>query len=101
MNDALTLLGALLSGAVAILGALSTAAGGPGWLILWTLAGVGVYAGVCLVWPYTACSWCDGKGKHRSPSGKHWRPCFRCKGSGRKLRRGRRLLQWGVTELKR
>jgi hypothetical protein len=101
MNDALALIGISLHAVWAILGALSTLVGGPLWLTLWTLAGLIVYSCVCRIWPYTACGWCGGKGKHRSPSGKNWRPCFRCKGSDRKLRRGRRVLEWGLSELKR
>jgi hypothetical protein len=100
MNDVMTLLGILTHAAVMVLSALSTIAGGPLWLILYTLAGVTLYSAVCWFWPYTACSWCEGKGKHRSPSGKNWRPCWRCKGSGRKLRRGRRMMEWGLSELK-
>jgi len=51
------------------------------------------YLLACTWWPYTACGRCHGTGKHRSPSGKAWRPCRRCKGSGRRVRVGRRLFE--------
>ena len=47
------------------------------------------YGLACTFWPWTACSWCDG-GKKRSPSGKAWRTCRHCGGSGRKVRLGRK-----------
>lgn len=58
-----------------------------------TLAGIAaviVYAISCAFWPFAACWSCDS-GKKRSPSGKAWRTCKRCKGSGARLRIGRRL----------
>lgn len=51
----------------------------------------GGYLIACAWWPFAACYGCDGDGKKRSPSGKAWRPCRRCKGSGARLRIGRRL----------
>ena len=53
-----------------------------------------LYLAACAWWPYAACRRCHGTGRHRSPSGKAWRPCRRCKGSGRRVRIGRRL--WDV-----
>lgn len=49
------------------------------------------YAVTCWLWPYTACGRCGGSGKARSPSGKAFRDCRRCRGSGRRVRLGRRL----------
>ena len=49
------------------------------------------YALACWWWPFTAHGRCNGTGKLRSPSGKAWRTCRGCKGTGRKLRVGRRL----------
>ncbi len=49
------------------------------------------YALACAIYPFTAHGRCNGTGKLRSPSGKAWRTCRGCKGSGRKLRIGRRL----------
>lgn len=43
------------------------------------------------LWPFTACSWCSGTGKVRSPGGKQWRKCWWCKGKASKVRLGRRL----------
>ena len=52
----------------------------------------GVYALGCWRWPYTNCPRCGGEGKRRAWwSRRAWRPCRRCKGSGQRLRRGRRL----------
>lgn len=50
------------------------------------------YAVACLIWPYTACRRCEGAGKFRTSSGKAWRKCPRCKGSGERLRLGRKIL---------
>ncbi len=52
------------------------------------------YAVACCVWPYAACKGCSGAWKRRSPSGKAWRPCRRCGGSGRRIRAGRWVVQW-------
>jgi hypothetical protein len=56
-------------------------------------AGAG-YAAVCARWPYKSCRHCDG-GKVRSPSGKSFRRCPRCKGSGERLRWGAALFGGG------
>ena len=53
--------------------------------LLW-LAG---YAIACWIWPFKACRRCEGNGKLRSPSGKAWRRCKRCGGSGGRLSAGR------------
>lgn len=55
------------------------------------LLGAAAYAIACGIWPFKACRRCDGASKLRSPSGHAWRPCPRCKGSGRRLRTGRRV----------
>lgn len=52
-------------------------------LILWAAG----YVLACLLFPYKACTWCSG-GKHRSPSGRAFRACWRCGGSGKQLRLG-------------
>lgn len=50
------------------------------------------YATSCLVWPFARCVICDGRG-HHSPSSTRRisRPCRWCRGTGRRLRFGRRL----------
>lgn len=63
------------------------------WLVLAVLLGGAVYAGACRFWPWTNCGKCEGAGKFRSPSGKNWRPCPRCGGSGRKERLGAVVLR--------
>jgi DnaJ-class molecular chaperone len=58
------------------------------------LAGVLWVAGyfvACRIWPFTACRKCGGNGKRRSPSGRAFRRCPRCKGKGERLRTGRRV----------
>lgn len=52
-----------------------------------------VYAFVCWFWPWTSCRKCDGAGKFRSPSGRNWRKCPRCKGKGSKERLGAVVLR--------
>lgn len=61
-----------------------------GALILLALAALAGYAVACALWPFAACRWCRGSGRHRSPTGKSWRTCRHCHG-GAKLRAGRRL----------
>ncbi|WP_431910121.1 hypothetical protein [Amycolatopsis thermoflava] len=53
-----------------------------------------VYVLSGFIWPYTACPTCDG-GKHRSPTGKNWRSCGKCGGSGKKVRLISRILGRG------
>lgn len=48
----------------------------------------------CLVWPFAACRRCHGDGKSRSPSGRTWRLCKRCDGTGRRLRVGRHVINY-------
>lgn len=52
---------------------------------------VGLYVLSGLIWPYTACPACAG-GKHHSPTGRNWRSCRKCDGSGKKIRLISRLL---------
>ncbi|GIL29943.1 hypothetical protein NUM_51970 [Actinocatenispora comari] len=60
--------------------------------LLWATA----YAVACWVWPFVACPRCTGSGTHRSPSGRAWRDCRRCSGTGRRLRLGRRAANWAA-----
>ncbi|MFD4196753.1 hypothetical protein [Amycolatopsis thermoflava] len=54
-------------------------------VVLALLAWLALYYLACQIWPYTACGRCNG-GKHTSPTGKAWRNCSRCGGSGKKRR---------------
>lgn len=68
------------------------------WLVFWAvlaglLWGLG-YGGACAIWPFTDCGKCEGAGQFRSPSGKAFRRCRRCKGSGARVRLGRRMWTW-------
>jgi hypothetical protein len=61
------------------------------------LAGIvwgGGYVIACWIWPFAACRKCDGAGKFASPSGRAWRNCKRCKGSGKRVRGGVRVAEW-------
>ncbi len=62
-----------------------------GWAVLAAVALLAAYVAACAIYPFIAHGRCNGTGKLRSPSGKAWRTCRGCKGSGRKLRIGRRL----------
>ena len=53
------------------------------------LLAVGWYLFACAVFPFKPHRACGGRGFHRGLGG--MRPCFRCKGTGQVLRRGRRL----------
>jgi DnaJ-class molecular chaperone len=61
-------------------------------LVLTVPLAVAGYLAACRWWPYAACWRCHGDGKKRSPTGRAWRPCKRCKGTGTRLRIGRRIL---------
>ena len=61
-----------------------------GTVALVALALLAGYALACWLWPFAAHGRCNGTGKRRSPSGKAWRTCRGCGGSGRKVRLGRR-----------
>lgn len=63
-------------------------------LALVALAWLAAYLVGCRVWPYAACLRCKGEGKFRSPSGHAWRVCPRCKGTARRLRTGRRIINY-------
>lgn len=63
----------------------------------WVLVGLAVaaaYIGACCLWPFAACGRCKGEGKFKSPFGGSWRKCRRCKGSGERVRVGRRVWTW-------
>ena len=62
------------------------------WVALAVLAFVGWRLLAILLFPYGPCWHCRGSGKHRS--GKYWRPCRKCKGTGRRTRLGRRVWDW-------
>jgi len=53
------------------------------------------YLLACWWWPYTGHRRCGGTGKLRSPSGRAFRSCPGCGGTGRVLRAGRRLWSAG------
>lgn len=55
------------------------------------LVGAG-YLAACMVWPFANCLRCDGDGKRRAPTGRTWRTCKPCKGTGQRRRVGTVLL---------
>jgi hypothetical protein len=65
-----------------------------GWTVLAAVVGGIWYAGHCWLRPFAACRKCDGDGRFRSKTGRSWRRCRRCKGSGERVRVGRRLWTW-------
>lgn len=59
------------------------------WAANWPiglLAGLGLWFITVQLWPYTACGACSGKPRIADFSGKNWRNCPSCKGSGRQVR---------------
>lgn len=62
-----------------------------GGVLLAAVALAAVYLAACLIWPFTNCGWCGGGGRKRSPTGKAWRLCRHCKGTGARVRLGRQL----------
>jgi hypothetical protein len=60
-------------------------------LIVAILAVTFCYVLGCAIFPFTDCGACGGDGKLRSPSGRKFRLCRRCDGTGRRLRVGRLL----------
>ncbi|MCO6010567.1 hypothetical protein NE236_36975 [Actinoallomurus purpureus] len=65
-----------------------------GSLILLVLFALVLYGAACAIWPFRSCRTCGGSGRFRSPSGRAWRYCRRCNGTGAKLRLGRRILTY-------
>lgn len=69
-----------------------------GWLVFWAIVGGLVwscgYVAHCRFRPYAACRKCDRRGRFSSRSGRSWRRCPRCKGSGERVRFGRRVWTW-------
>jgi hypothetical protein len=55
---------------------------------------LGYYVLACWWFPLANCWCCKGSGKHRSKSGKTFRRCRTCSGSGSWFRVGRRLWDW-------
>jgi hypothetical protein len=53
------------------------------------------YAAHSVFWPHAKCRWCKGRKRSRSPSGRAWRNCSHCGGSGERLRVGARLFEKG------
>lgn len=62
--------------------------------ILIGFAAVAVYIGACWLRPFAACMRCRGEGKARSLLTRRVRRCRACRGTGRRVRAGRRLWTW-------
>lgn len=67
---------------------------GAGGLIVVGLGLAALYIAATVWWPFVSCPWpkCEG-GKRRSPTRKAWRKCWWCRGSGSRIRWGRRLYE--------
>jgi hypothetical protein len=61
------------------------------WIILAVAVWAVGYVIACAIWPFAACTRCNGLGRFPSPSGRAWRACRKCKGSGRRVRTGHRI----------
>jgi len=62
------------------------------------LSAAAIYLLACWAWPFAACRACHGDKRRRSPTGRSWRTCKRCKGTGQRLRVGRRIWNhWSRT----
>lgn len=57
------------------------------FLLLLTLG----YCLACAVWPFVPCPRCQGSAQQHAPIGRAFRICRRCRGTGLRLRLGRRL----------
>jgi hypothetical protein len=64
------------------------------WVTIAAIGYAAYYALACWIYPFTNCPRCHGTGKRRSPSGRNFRLCRRCKATGRRLRLGRRVANW-------
>lgn len=80
----------------------TAAAGDPArgkiFLVLLGVAWFLGYLAACAIWPFAKCFRCRGKTRFMSPSGKAWRTCRRCAGTGARLRIGRRI--WNYVRRK-
>lgn len=58
----------------------------------WVAVPAGVLAGLLAWWldvqlhPMTVCWWCRGRSRVRDQTGRNWRPCMVCGGSGSRRR---------------
>jgi hypothetical protein len=64
------------------------------WLTLIAIGYAAYYALACWIYPFGHCRRCGGDGKRRSPSGRTFRLCRKCKATGRRLRTGRKVYNW-------
>jgi hypothetical protein len=65
-----------------------------GWAIFVAVVLSAGYVATCTIWPWGACGRCEGGRKYAPFSRKHWRDCRKCKGTGRRVRLGRRVWTW-------
>jgi hypothetical protein len=73
-----------------VIAAASTHTGDSGAILIAALFAAVTYLISCAIWPFRSCRNCGGLGRFRSPSGRAWRNCHACKGTGGKVRLGRR-----------
>jgi hypothetical protein len=65
-----------------------------GWMVAAAVVAGLWYALHCWWWPFAACRKCKGGGRFRSGSGRSWRRCRKCGGTGERVRLGRRFWTW-------
>ena len=66
----------------------------PGLLAALAVLWAAGYLAACAYWPFTPCRRCQGTARLPSPSGRAWRRCPRCRGTGHRIRTGRQVLDW-------
>jgi len=70
-----------------------------GPVILLGLAAAAGYAGSLYLWPFRPCGRCKGTGRNSGSSSKRFGECKRCGGSGRRRRLGAKTIHRGAVSL--
>jgi len=60
-----------------------------------------VYLVSCQLWPFGPCAACSARrGRGAGSNERRWNQCRRCKGSGQRMRIGKRLIDWARSDRK-
>ena len=69
---------------------------GSGNVVLVVVIAAGLYAAWWplsrVLWPFTACPWCKGRGRNPGSNSRRHGRCWRCKGRGERMRFGARAV---------
>ena len=68
-------------------------------LILIALLASGGYVGSLYLWPFRPCGRCKGTGRNAGSNKKRFGQCRRCRGAGRKRRIGAKTVHRGAVSL--